>query len=249
MPQLINVTDSIWCFRQPSYFACSYIVKTPSGIVLVDSGMNSDAEALLAAVVSLGGRPTSVSTLLLTHWHNDHAAGASTVRDRTGAVVHYHEREAPFFDRSAARGGVLGALADRVPEVGPLVLLKGLLGNSVPTPVPATSYAQAGNLLADEFEVIETPGHTPGHLSYVYRPEKVLFAGDALAVVGGELRYMARPVTPDRVAARASMQRCLDRELRIICPGHREPLLRDVEPQRRKLLDRLKTDERWPLFG
>lgn len=249
MPQLIQVTESIWCFRQPSYFACSYFVKTSSNLVLIDSGMSSDAQSLLKAIASLGWERNSVKALLLTHWHNDHAAGARVIRDCTSADIYYHELEAPFFTRSAARRGFCGGLADRIPEAGPLVLLKGLLGNSVPAPVEASSYARGGDILADDFEVIETPGHTQGHVSYVYRPEKALFAGDALAVVGDRLQYMARPVTPDRQAARQSMQRCLNRPLAVICPGHRQPLTRDVEGQRQALLAKLQADETWPFFG
>ena len=52
-----------------------------------------------------------------------------------------------------------------------------------------------------------TPGHTPGHVSFYYAPERALFAGDALAVIGDRVRFMARPVTPDLAAARASMRR------------------------------------------
>lgn len=66
---------------------------------------------------------------------------------------------------------------------------------------------------------------TPGHVSYFYRPERALFAGDALAVIGGRIRFMARPVTLDLEAARHSLERCLALQSQIVCPGHRAPLV------------------------
>ena len=72
-----------------------------------------------------------------------------------------------------------------MPELGPLVLLKGLLGEAVPRAVAATRLVHDGEQIEDEFDVIESPGHTPGHVSFFYRPERILFAGDALAVIDG----------------------------------------------------------------
>ena len=51
-----------------------------------------------------------------------------------------------------------------------------------------------------EIGVIHTPGHTPGHLSFYFAPEAMLFAGDALAVVNGvfaaqNVRYAAEQIS------------------------------------------------------
>jgi glyoxylase-like metal-dependent hydrolase (beta-lactamase superfamily II) len=97
--------------------------------------------------------------------------------------------------------------------------------------------------------VIDTPGHTAGHVSYYYRPCKTLFAGDALAVVRGRLRFMARPVTEDLQQARESMARCLELPIDFICPGHREPLTRNVHAERRRMRDYLRGGGKWPLLG
>ena len=64
-------------------------------------------------------------------------------------------------------------------------------------------------MLLDDILVVETPGHTPGHVSYFYQPEQALFAGDPLAVIDGRIRLMARPVTMDCETARASLANCL----------------------------------------
>lgn len=85
--------------------------------------------------------------------------------------------------------------------------------------------------------------------SYFLAEQGIAFVGDALAVVRGKLRYMARPVTPDIGAARASMARLLRRQADIFCPGHREPL-RTSAGERLRLLHAVEdTNQPWPLFG
>lgn len=140
-------------------------------------------------------------------------------------------------------------LSDRIPEMGLLVLFKGLLGESTPRPVKATTLVEDGQVLFDDFEVVTTPGHTAGHVSYFYRPERALFAGDALAVIDGRIRLMSRPVTLDLAAARASMQRILQRQPLIVCPGHREPLTVNAGDAVEAMQRHLAQNGHWPLLG
>lgn len=193
--QLLSVTDGVWCFRQRSYVCCSYAVVDDDGVVLVDSGMTTDAEPVLNGLAQLDRSPADVHTILLTHWHNDHAAGAARIKELSGATVYYHHNERPYFTRETARGGFPGWLSSRIPERGPLVLFRGLLSAATSTAVPADVLLDDRDLVLGRFRVIVTPGHTPGHVAYFHEPSRVLFAGDALAVVRGKLRFMARPVT------------------------------------------------------
>ena len=247
--QVFRVSDAIWCVRRPSYVTCSYGVTTPDGVVLIDAGMDStgaDVQGLLAA---MGQPEQAVRAVLLTHWHNDHAAGARATHERTGCAVYYHAADQPWLSRATARGGLRGWLAQRLPEWGLGVLLIGLLGEAVPAAVCAQGYLQDGQRVPGGFEVLETPGHTPGHVSFYYRPERALFAGDALAVIGGRVRFMARLVTMDVAAARRSMARCLALDIGLLCPGHREPLTAGVEAACDRMRHHLATGGRWPLLG
>lgn len=106
-----------------------------------------------------------------------------------------------------------------------------------------------GERLFGAFEVVATPGHTPGHVSYFYHPERALFAGDALAVVAGRVRLMARAVTRDVTGAGSSVERCLSLRPAILCPGHREPLVQGVEGACEVMRRTLASGAPWPLFG
>jgi glyoxylase-like metal-dependent hydrolase (beta-lactamase superfamily II) len=191
----------------------------------------------------------SVRAILLTHWHNDHAAGAEAVRRSSGAAVYYHENDQSFFSGRTARRGFRGWVSEIIPEWGALVLVKGLLGEATPRPVVATGLVRDGDVILDDFLVIETPGHTAGHVSYYYRRERTLFAGDSLAVVDGRIRFMARPVTEDINRARASMEKCLELGIDILCPGHRNPLMKNVANECSRMKEYLKSGGPWPLLG
>jgi len=112
--------------------------------------------------------------------------------------------------------------------------------------VETAAFIKDGDLVADCLEVVETPGHTKGHVALVFG--RTLFAGDGLAVVGGQLRYMSRRVTLDHEAALRSMGRLCERDINLICPGHRRPLhLGDGDWA--AFGRRVTSGADWPLFG
>jgi glyoxylase-like metal-dependent hydrolase (beta-lactamase superfamily II) len=247
--QIFPVTDSIWCVRQPSYLTCSYGVRTDGGVVLIDAGMDSTGADVAALLAAMGHRPEDVRALLVTHWHNDHAAGARAIQLESGCSVHYDATERPWLTRETAKPGLRGWLSKRIPEWGIGVLFIGLLGEAVPNAVEATHFLQDGDAIMDEFVVVSTPGHTIGHTSFYHRPSRTMFAGDALAAIAGQVRFMARPVTPDLQTARSSMQKCLSFDIGLLCPGHRAPITDNVERSCDRMREYLAAGHRWPFFG
>jgi glyoxylase-like metal-dependent hydrolase (beta-lactamase superfamily II) len=244
-----RVSPTILCLRRASYLTCSYMVARDGGITLVDAGMSSDGADVRAGLDYLGAEPRDIRAILLTHWHNDHSAGARAARDLSAAPVYYHSADESFFTGKTGARGLRGWISELIPEWGVLVLAKGLLGEATPRAVEAQHFVHNGDVLFDDFVVLETPGHTDGHVAYYYRPEGALFAGDALAVIGRRIRFMARPVTLDEAAARRSLAKCLELRPTLLCPGHREPLVEGVQGECDRMLAYLDNGGRWPLFG
>ncbi|QDT99263.1 MBL fold metallo-hydrolase [Gimesia aquarii] len=247
--QIFQVTDAIWCIRRPSYQNCSYLVLTSKGPVLIDAGMASDGRDIDLALAKLNLSHSDIRAILLTHWHNDHAAGAAEIQARSGAPVYCHVLDKPNLTRVTSHNGFRGWLANHIPEWGIFVLFIGLLGEAVPRAVESPEVVCDSDTILEGFTVIETPGHTPGHISFYYAPEKALFAGDALAVIGERIRFMARPVTPDHEAARDSMIRCLSMDIEVLCPGHRHPLTQNCQQRCDEMLQYIKSGGRWPILG
>jgi glyoxylase-like metal-dependent hydrolase (beta-lactamase superfamily II) len=243
--QLLAVTPHVLCVRRPWYLSNSYIVHDDRGVVLVDAGMEAGGDDMLAGLRHLGRSPCDVAAILLTHWHNDHSSGAEALRRMSNAVVYYHADEHPHFSRTAVHGWRM-RLADALPESGPPAALKAMLGQSPPRAIAAACHVTDGQVIEERFRVVATPGHSSGHLSYLYEPERVLFTGDALAVCGGRLWFMSRFLTEDRERARASMLTCAEVDTNIVCPGHRRPLTTGVAEHRRSLRRYLQSGRRWP---
>jgi hydroxyacylglutathione hydrolase len=127
--------------------------------VIVDPG--DEAEKLLRAVEALGIE--KVDAILITHTHFDHVGAVAPVARATGAPVYCPELEKQ----------VLANIMDYVPWPG--------FG-------PFESYdadhtvkgGESLELAGLTFEVLFTPGHSPGHVTYAIRDADALFSGDVL---------------------------------------------------------------------
>jgi len=139
----------------------SFIVRRPDSdhAVIVDPG--DEADKLIGAIDDLG--ITHLDAILLTHTHFDHVGAVAPVALATGAPVYCPELETR----------VLANIMDFVPWPG--------FG-------PFESYDADHTVAGGEtlelagmtFDVIFTPGHSPGHVTYAARGEDALFSGDVL---------------------------------------------------------------------
>jgi glyoxylase-like metal-dependent hydrolase (beta-lactamase superfamily II) len=125
----------------------------------VDPG--EEAERIIGALADLGIE--TVEAILVTHTHFDHVGAVGPVARATGAPVYCPELETE----------VLANINDYVPwpGFGPFESYK------------ADHTVSGGETLALaglSFEVIFTPGHSPGHVTYAIRDVPALFSGDVL---------------------------------------------------------------------
>jgi len=126
--------------------------------VIVDPGEEPDR--LLAAIDELG---VTIEAVLVTHCHFDHVGAVAPVAKATGAPVYVSEIERP----------VLADIMSYVPFAG--------FG-------PYESWEAEHTLRGGErlsiagldIDVLYTPGHSPGHLTYSVPAEQAIFSGDVL---------------------------------------------------------------------
>jgi glyoxylase-like metal-dependent hydrolase (beta-lactamase superfamily II) len=126
--------------------------------LIVDPG--DEAEKILGAVDELGA---SIEGILLTHTHFDHVGALAPVAKATGAPVWCPEIEAQ----------VIADINSYVPwpGFGPFEdyeadhLLRG---------------GEKLELASFEIDVIHTPGHSPGHVTFSIPDETAIFSGDVL---------------------------------------------------------------------
>jgi hydroxyacylglutathione hydrolase len=128
-----------------------------SRAVLVDPGEEPDR--LLGAIERLGVR---VEAILITHCHFDHIGAVAPLARATGAPVYCPEIERPVLeDPAIATPPGFGPFEGHVPEH----TLAG--GESL-------------SLAGLDLEVLLTPGHSPGHLTYSLPAHTAILSGDVL---------------------------------------------------------------------
>jgi metallo-beta-lactamase class B len=66
----------------------SYLITTPEGHVLINSGFEETVPLIRKSVESLGFKMGDVKILLASHAHSDHVAGHAAIKDLTGAKVY-----------------------------------------------------------------------------------------------------------------------------------------------------------------
>ena len=176
-------------------------VETPRGLVLVDVGPHGIADALEIHLEDLGYGLEDVWLVILTHHDGDHVGGVEELRARADPIVAAHPEETAFLtgERDPQKGD---ADSYRTTDVD----LEVTDGVRIPT-------------LAGPMIVLETPGHTPGHLSFFLPDEELLIAGDALVADGEEPLSGPKPAyTAEMDRALESLQRLTNLEIeRVLC--------------------------------
>ncbi len=165
--------------------------------LLIDPG--DEPDRLQAAIDELG---VTVEAILLTHCHFDHVGAVAPMARSTGAPVYCPTLEVP----------VLADIMSWVPwpGIGPF------------ESYDADHTVEGGErleLAGLEIDVIFTPGHSPGHVSYSIAAEQALFSGDVLFqgsigrtdLPGGDHQRLLRSI--------AELLGALPEETRVL-PGH-----------------------------
>jgi glyoxylase-like metal-dependent hydrolase (beta-lactamase superfamily II) len=137
-----------------------YLFRSPGSdrALIVDPG--DEPDRILAAVDGLG---VSVEGILLTHCHFDHIGAVAPVARATGAPVWCPEIEVP----------VLADIMSFVPFPG--------FGPFESYDADETvSGGERLELAGVEIDVLFTPGHSPGHVTYSVPEHAALFSGDVL---------------------------------------------------------------------
>ncbi len=193
--------------------------------------------------------PTPPSAILLTHGHFDHVSAAGALAEHWNVPIYAHPLEFPYLTGQkeypapnvGAGGGLMTLLSPLYPR-GPVDL-----GNRL-RPLPV---AIAGPVALDEmpdWQILHTPGHTPGHVSF-FRPEDAtLIVGDAFCTTKAESFFEAALAqqtelhgppayfTSDWNQARNSVQLLAALGPTVVAPGHGRPLSgTDVPAALRKL--------------
>lgn len=184
---------------------CSvYALHTAGGVVLIDAGSGFDDQRIVAGLLAAGHASETVAAVLLTHCHMDHALGSLRWRDR-GAQVFASDATAEILRNADPQ--IWRESPERVPRIEVDRVLRD-----------GESFEVAGVRL----QVIHTPGHTRGCVSYIMMDDshqRVGFTGDLLMPDPRHPGWAGGPdfSVPESLA---SLRRLRPLELDIVHTGH-----------------------------
>jgi glyoxylase-like metal-dependent hydrolase (beta-lactamase superfamily II) len=184
-----------------------YLVDCKGSLALIDTGGGNGIPRVIDNIRKMSFDPVTLEVALITHCHCDHIGGNKAIKDATGCRIAAHEAE-----------------KEEIENLGELTLYQMGQENGLsfePTEVDITlkggEKVQVGDV---EFEIVHTPGHTPGGISLVVREEGAigLFPGDT-ASAQGRLGFINGPGF-SLEEWKKSIKRMLDLKPDRMFPGH-----------------------------
>src|SRR5690242_20285468 len=118
--------------------------------ILIDTSLPGRAPAILKELETLGLKPTDLAHILLTHHDVDHIGNAKALQQESGAKLWAPQEDLPYILGQRNREG-----------------LKRLIQAFVKVETPQIDATYAPGQRIGGIEIIPTPGHTPGHVSFL----------------------------------------------------------------------------------
>ena len=145
-------------------FVNAFLVREEDGFTLVDTTVRGGADELIAAARGAGA---DIRRIALTHGHGDHVGSLDALKQKLGNTV-----EVLMSDLDARIHDGETVTDKKPPGSWPKITTK--------PDVRLTGGERIGSL-----EVVPTPGHTPGHVSFLDTRDRTLIVGDTLTSIGG----------------------------------------------------------------
>ena len=163
------------------YIQSMYLAIYPDRILLLDGGCRPDVAMVLDYIKSTLQRPiTDLKVVVVTHMHPDHAGGANKFREKTGCLIVSADKEHQWYSG-------FGGRAMHFVDINLAHYVARRQGRS-----PKNLYYSAhikpdirvkeGDFVPEfnEWQVLETPGHTDRDLSLFHIPSRQIYTADLI---------------------------------------------------------------------
>jgi len=231
-----RTAPGIWRLRLPLPWpgvphGNAWALADGDGIVLVDTGIHDEESAadLELAMAMVGLRIEDVRLLVCTHAHSDHYGQAAMITERAGCELWMH----PNFDHvrklaedpdglmedRLARALKAGVPAERIESAREL--RRGRSSGIDRLVEPDRMLSEEVTFRTDhgEWNVVETPGHSPSHVCFFQPERRMLLSGDHL--LGKITLYYDFGYSPDPVGEfLSSLERIRGLRARLCLSGH-----------------------------
>ncbi len=206
------------------------VTHTDGSWTLIDAGLPFTEGMIRRWAEKFYRRPPNA--IVLTHGHFDHVSAAPALAEDWDVPVYAHPLEFPYLTgqkeypkpNAGAGGGMMSLLSPLYPK-GPVQLGSRLL-----------PLAEGANAVLPGWQVLHTPGHTPGHCSLYHAADRTLLVGDAFCTTSAESFFDAalaqEPAlhgppsyfTSNWADAQDSVEQLAAMDVAVVAPGHGKPL-------------------------
>lgn len=210
-----------------------YVIVVGDSLVLIDGGwaVPESKEALTAGLDRLGCSLGDIRRFLVTHVHRDHYSQAVAIRQELGTKVSLGREERATLDVLAEahraplqphlrvlRSYGASEVADRLAEA-----MKDHRTERLAWELPDDWLEEGSTVLETgrTLEVLETPGHTRGHVVFFDRRSGLLFAGDhVLPTITPSIGFEAAPQADPLGAFLGSLAKMRALPDAVLLPAH-----------------------------
>jgi glyoxylase-like metal-dependent hydrolase (beta-lactamase superfamily II) len=211
----VKIIDNV--FLVPGVVANPYVLVDDDGLTVIDTGLPRSERKILAYVASLGKSAQDVKRIIITHADLDHVGGLATLHKVTGARTYASKIEAEAI--AAGRPSRM---------INPSGFSVQRLVFALLSPFMKARPFQVDEILVDGqilpvlggLRVVDTSGHTPGHISLFAPAVGVLFSGDSLVTDENGIHGSRSGLTWDEAKAKEAARKQAGLGARILCSGH-----------------------------
>ena len=229
----------------PLRYINAYLIEDDDGYAVVDCGweLPEVRSALDAALLELRIPVSRIGKLVITHFHSDHYGQTGTLAERSGARVFMHGEEWRILDehwrdipREMRRRDawlVRNGYREPVFQNGHTAILTWF---TMRAPDERLSDGDVVRIGGRRFQVVWTPGHTPGHICLYDAERREILTGDH--IIPDTTAFISDWNLPEASpldAFRASLRKVAALGARTALPAHREPIA-DVQARIAEIL-------------
>lgn len=196
-----------------------YALHDADGLTLVDASIGSAGPKILAQLAQAGHKPSDVKRILITHGHPDHVGSLPFLHEATKAEVWSHALEKPVIQGEA--------FITRPPSG-----LRPPNTKVAPTPVHRTLTDGEMLPILGGLQVVYTPGHAPGHLSFFQPERRLLIVGDVIfRLFFNRMTLPLAMLTADMEENKRSIRKLIALKPQILMFGHGDPITENATSQ------------------
>lgn len=189
---MIKITENVYFLESSKKFNI-FLIKGEKNI-LIDTGFPGNSKKILEELDGV-----NLDYILITHHDIDHIGNLVEIQEAKNCEVYAPSEDIPYMTGEKSRPGIKRLLSKKLKNIPKVETLKEL-----PEKI-------------SDVTVIKTPGHTPGHVCFLYKD--IIFLGD-LFRNEDKIELINSKMNHDENLIRESIPKIFEHNIKWFCPTH-----------------------------